>query len=80
MLFGDKTVELLPGEMFIVPKWVEYCPKADEENKLLLFETLGTKHTGNAIAEKTKKILNFEFEYFFWLYKILLFSNSWQNN
>ena len=47
---------MLAGEMFIIPKWVEHCPKADEENKLLLFETLGTKHNGNAIAEITKKI------------------------
>ena len=47
MLFRDKTVEVLPGEMIIVPKGVEHCPKADEETWLLLFEPLSTKHTGN---------------------------------
>lgn len=55
MLFRDKTVEVLPGEMIIVPKGVEHCSKADEETWLLLFEPLSTKHTGNVITEITKK-------------------------
>src|SRR4029450_3420164 len=32
------NVELGPGELFIVPRGVEYCPVADDEVHLLLIE------------------------------------------
>ena len=43
---GD--VVLNPGEVFVVPKGVEHCPKADEECHVLLIEPRGTPNTGNA--------------------------------
>ena len=42
---GD--VILGPGEMFVVPKGVEHCPKAEEETHVLLIEPSGTPNTGD---------------------------------
>jgi mannose-6-phosphate isomerase-like protein (cupin superfamily) len=41
-------VELGPGELFVVPKGVEHCPKADGEAHVLLIEPAGTVNTGDA--------------------------------
>ena len=43
---GD--VELGPGEVYVVPRGVEHCPKADEETHVLLIEPKGTPNTGDA--------------------------------
>jgi mannose-6-phosphate isomerase-like protein (cupin superfamily) len=43
----DRTVTLGPGEMFVVPKGVEHCPRAKEEVHLLLIEPSGTPNTGD---------------------------------
>ena len=43
----DRTVELGPGELFVVPKGVEHRPVADEEVHLLLIEPTGTPNTGD---------------------------------
>lgn len=44
----DRDVELSEGELFVVPRGVEHCPKADEEAHLLLIEPAGTVNTGDA--------------------------------
>jgi len=41
-------VVLGPGELFVVPKGMEHCPRADEETHLLLIEPAGTVNTGDA--------------------------------
>lgn len=51
--FRDKTVELNPGEMLIVPRGVEHKPIAEEEVWLMLFEPSNTKHTGDVKVELT---------------------------
>ena len=43
----DGDVTLGPGEMFVVPKGVEHCPKAEEETQMLLIEPSGTPNTGD---------------------------------
>jgi mannose-6-phosphate isomerase-like protein (cupin superfamily) len=43
----DRTVTLGPGEMFVVPRGVEHCPKATEEVHVLLIEPRGTPNTGD---------------------------------
>lgn len=45
--FRDKTVELHPGEFFIVPRGVEHRTAADTEVECLVFEPAGTRNTGN---------------------------------
>jgi mannose-6-phosphate isomerase-like protein (cupin superfamily) len=44
----DRNVELDEGELFVVPRGVEHCPKADGEAHLLLIEPAGTPNTGDA--------------------------------
>jgi mannose-6-phosphate isomerase-like protein (cupin superfamily) len=44
----DRNIELTPGELFVVPKGVEHCPRADEETAVLLIEPAGTLNTGDA--------------------------------
>ncbi len=43
----DKTVELNPGELFVVPKGIEHKPFAEEEVHLLIIEPTGTPNTGD---------------------------------
>lgn len=53
MEFRDRTVDLGPGEMIVVPRGVEHRPVADEEVEVVLFEPAGTLNTGNVIGERT---------------------------
>jgi len=52
----DRNVVLNPGEIFVVPKGVEHCPRADEECHILLIEPRGTPNTGDE-ATATKKVM-----------------------
>jgi len=56
MHFRDRMEIVKTGELIVVPKGVEHCPKSvgDEEVHVLLFEKLETKHTGNVDHEKTQ--------------------------
>jgi mannose-6-phosphate isomerase-like protein (cupin superfamily) len=47
----DHAIELGEGEMFVVPRGVEHCPKADKEAHVLLIEPKGTANTGDAGGE-----------------------------
>ena len=47
----DRDIELSEGELFVVPRGVEHCPRADEEAHVLLIEPKGTGNTGNAGGE-----------------------------
>jgi mannose-6-phosphate isomerase-like protein (cupin superfamily) len=51
----DGDVELGPGELFVVPKGVEHCPRADEEAHVLLIEPAGTPNTGDAEGALTAR-------------------------
>lgn len=53
---GGESVELGPGEMYVVPKGVRHNPVADEECRLLLIERKTTLHTGDVVMEKTRSI------------------------
>lgn len=44
----DRNVELGPGDLFVVPRGVEHCPRSDEETSALLIEPRGVVNTGNA--------------------------------
>jgi mannose-6-phosphate isomerase-like protein (cupin superfamily) len=47
MELRDRTIELEPGELLVVPRGVEHRPVADDEVSVLLFEPAGTLNTGN---------------------------------
>ncbi len=49
----DRDVHLGPGELFVVPRGVEHCPRADAEVQALLLEPRGVVNTGNAGGELT---------------------------
>ena len=53
MEFRDRTIDLAPGDILIVPRGVEHRPVADEEAEIVLFEPAGTLNTGNVVSEKT---------------------------
>ena len=44
----DGDVTLGPGELYVVPRGVEHCPRADEETQVLLIEPVDTVNTGDA--------------------------------
>ena len=44
----DRDVELNAGELFVVPRGVEHCPRADPEAEILVIEPMGTLNTGDA--------------------------------
>jgi mannose-6-phosphate isomerase-like protein (cupin superfamily) len=43
---GDVT--LGPGELFVVPRGVEHCPRAEGEVRAMLIEPAGVVNTGSA--------------------------------
>ena len=51
----DRTVTLGPGELFVVPRGVEHCPRADDEAHVLLIEHVGTPNTGDS-AERAAAV------------------------
>jgi mannose-6-phosphate isomerase-like protein (cupin superfamily) len=53
----DQTIELGPGELFVVPKGVEHRPVADEEVHLLLIEPTGTPNTGDKETAAERRII-----------------------
>ena len=53
MELRDRSIELGPGELLIVPRGVEHRPVADGEAEVLLFEPSSTLNTGNVRNERT---------------------------
>jgi mannose-6-phosphate isomerase-like protein (cupin superfamily) len=44
----DGDVVLRPGQLHVVPRGVEHCPRADRETHVLLLEPRGVVNTGDA--------------------------------
>lgn len=53
MQLRDRVVTVNEGELIIVPRGVEHCPKADREVHVMLFEPAGTVNTGDAGGDRT---------------------------
>lgn len=51
----DRKVDLMPGELFVMPRGVEHRPVALEETHLLLIEPAGTPNTGDERTAATKQ-------------------------
>lgn len=45
--FRDRTVEIGPGDLVVVPRGVEHRTVAEEEVAVLVFEPADTRNTGN---------------------------------
>jgi mannose-6-phosphate isomerase-like protein (cupin superfamily) len=54
---SDGDVSLVAGELFVVPKGVRHCPRADEETHLLLIEPSGTPNTGDASTAAARRVI-----------------------
>jgi mannose-6-phosphate isomerase-like protein (cupin superfamily) len=55
----DDTDDFLlnPGELYVVPRGVQHCPRAEEETHLLLIEPTGTPNTGDAATAAPRKTI-----------------------
>ena len=53
MQLRDRVLAVREGELVIVPRGVEHCPRAREEAHVLLFEPAGTVNTGTAGGDRT---------------------------
>jgi mannose-6-phosphate isomerase-like protein (cupin superfamily) len=47
--FRDRSVEIGPGDLIVVPKGVEHRTVADVEAHVLIFEPAATRNTGNVV-------------------------------
>ena len=52
----DGHVDLMEGNLHVVPKGVQHNPIAEEECLVLLIERKSTLHTGNVSTDKTRDI------------------------
>jgi mannose-6-phosphate isomerase-like protein (cupin superfamily) len=52
----DRDVVLGPRELFVVPRGVEHCPRADAETAVLLLEPGSVANTGDAGGELTAEV------------------------
>jgi mannose-6-phosphate isomerase-like protein (cupin superfamily) len=46
----DGDVVLRRGQLFVVPRGVEHCPRADDEAQVLLMEPRGVVNTGTVVG------------------------------
>ena len=53
MQFRDRVEILREGEMIVVPRGVEHCPRADDACHVLLIEPRGVVNTGEAGGDRT---------------------------
>ena len=53
----DRSIELGPGELFVVPKGVEHRPVAEEEVHVLLIEPTGTPNTGDEETAQPRRVI-----------------------
>jgi mannose-6-phosphate isomerase-like protein (cupin superfamily) len=53
----EGTVELAPGELYVVPKGMRHRPVADAECHLLLIEPTGTPNTGDATTAAPRVLI-----------------------
>src|SRR4030043_979037 len=53
MNFRDRKVEVLAGEMIVIPKGVEHKPSSENGYKALLIEPEGVPNTGDVQNETT---------------------------
>jgi len=51
MELRDRTIELGPGQLIVIPRGVEHRPCADAECEVVLFEPASTLNTGDATGD-----------------------------
>jgi mannose-6-phosphate isomerase-like protein (cupin superfamily) len=56
----DGDVVLGPNDVYVVPRGVEHCPRADDEVSVMLIEPRGTVNTGDAGGALTADVREFD--------------------
>ncbi|MGB3786552.1 MAG: cupin domain-containing protein, partial [Phormidesmis sp.] len=51
--FRDRTVTVSEGELFVIPKGIEHCTRAEKECQAMLIEPRGVINTGSAESNLT---------------------------
>ena len=51
----DRDVELGPGELYVVPRGVEHCPRSDKGASVLVIEPEGTPNTGDPATAASER-------------------------
>lgn len=54
MDFRDRTVEMVPGQLLVVPRGTEHRPRTEGETWILMIEPKTTRNTGNVENERTR--------------------------
>jgi mannose-6-phosphate isomerase-like protein (cupin superfamily) len=54
----ERSVEIHPGELIVIPKGMEHFPSSDEETHVMLIEPKTTLNTGNVKNERTHEKLD----------------------
>jgi mannose-6-phosphate isomerase-like protein (cupin superfamily) len=54
--FENAIVKLNEGDFYVVPKGMKHNPIAEDECRIVLIETITTKHTGDVTTPKTKSV------------------------
>jgi mannose-6-phosphate isomerase-like protein (cupin superfamily) len=54
--FEKGQVDLNKGDFYVVKRGMKHNPIAEDECRVLLIETISTKHTGDVITSQTKSI------------------------
>ena len=49
----NENIVLNEGEMYVVPKGIEHCPKAEADTHFMMIEPSSTAHTGENKSEVT---------------------------
>ena len=52
----DGDVELGPGDVYVVPRGVEHCPKSEGEASAIFIEPQGIANTGDTPSERTAEL------------------------
>jgi mannose-6-phosphate isomerase-like protein (cupin superfamily) len=55
-LANDDEVVLGPNELYVVPKGMRHCPRAEAETRIMLIEPRGVVNTGDAGGERTAEL------------------------
>jgi mannose-6-phosphate isomerase-like protein (cupin superfamily) len=53
----ERTLEVHPGELIVIPKGMEHMPSAEEETHIVMIEPKGTLNTGTIRNERTRETL-----------------------
>jgi mannose-6-phosphate isomerase-like protein (cupin superfamily) len=53
----DVTVQLDPGQLYVVPKGVQHRPRTEEEVHIMLIEASGTPNSGDPATAAPRRVI-----------------------